>query len=608
VDVDVKEDAVTQRTLVSIYFANADRLGAAPCFWFHHAGTWVPISWRQSARLTRDFAAGLLDLGHQPGDALSVLANTRHEWMCADIGNLAVGGVTVGVYPTMTGEQSKYVVAHSDSRWLMVEDAKLYKKIEPHFGELPRLETVIVVDPAGVPSRPHGGAGKPAIVSFTEVIARGQTSRRGHEVDARAAKLRLEDAAIFVYTSGTTGPPKAAMLTHGNIMAALEEFEAMPIRPDDTGFSFLPLGHVLQRMVNYRGIHHGISGAFARSLDTVADDIGASRPSVVASVPRIFEKIYQKINEQAAAGSPAKQKIFAWAVGVGRQVSKLRRDHQPVPPALEVQHRVASKLVFEKLRARLGGRIRVFVTGGAPIAKEILEFFDAAEITICEGWGMTETCAAGTLNLPGAQRFGSIGRPLPGVDMKLDEDGEILIKGGNVFAGYYKDEEATRTSFTADGYFRTGDIGRVDADGYWYIVDRKKDLIITAHGKNVAPQNIENHVKTDPRISQIVAIGDRQPFLVALVAVSPEARQGKSDAELTKMVEGILAEKNKDLASYERIKKFRLLSRELTIEDGEITPTLKVKRKVVGEKYKRLIDEMYAEKKEGGEARSAGSA
>jgi long-chain acyl-CoA synthetase len=589
-------------TLIAKFFETADRLGQKPCFVFNHGGVWVPISWRQASRLVRDFGAGLVDLGHKPGDATAILANTRHEWMTADLASLAAGGITVGVYPTMTGEQSKYIVHHSDSRFLVVEDAKQLKKMEPYLGELPRLEWIIVIDPTGVDMK------KGKRLTMTEVIARGQASRHAAELAERTAKLRAEDAAIFVYTSGTTGPPKGAMLTHGNITAALTSLDALPILPEDTGFTFLPLGHVLQRMVNYRGLAAGISGAFARSLDTVADDIAASRPSVVASVPRIFEKIYQKINEQAAAGSPAKQKIFTWAVDVGRQVSKLRREHQPVPPALELQHRVASKLVFEKLRHKLGGRIRIFVTGGAPIAKEILEFFDAADICILEGWGMTETCAAGTLNLPGAQRFGSIGRPLPGSDMKLDEDGEILIKAKHVFAGYYKDEEATKSSFTSDGYFRTGDIGRVDADGYWYIIDRKKDLIITAHGKNVAPQNIENHVKTDPRISQIVCIGDRMPYLVALVALTPEARQGKSDADLQQIVEGILAEKNKDLASYERVKKFRILPQELTIEAGEITPTLKVKRKVVGEKYKKLVDEMYAEKKEGSEARSAGSA
>ncbi len=585
-------------TLISSFFSIADKKGTAPCFVFHHDGTWVPIGWRQAARLVRDFATGLIELGHKPGDALAILANTRHEWMTADLASLALGGITIGVFPTMTGEQSKYVIGHADARFLVVEDHKQYKKIEPYLSELTRLETIIVIDPKNVPLTGNGaGSSRPQRFAMTDILARGRESRRRAEVDERTAKIKLTDAAIFVYTSGTTGPPKGAMLNHGNIMAALTQLDSITMRPEDTGFTFLPLGHVLQRMVNYHCILNGISGAFARSLETVAEDIASARPSLVASVPRIFEKIYAKIHEQAAAGSPAKQKIFAWAVKTGREVSKLRREHQPIPAQLEVQYRVAKKLVFDKLRDKLGGRIRIFVTGGAPIAKDILEFFDAANITILEGWGMTETCAAGTINLPGAVRFGSIGRPLSGVEMRLDTDGEILIRGKQIFSGYYKEEKATAESFTDDGYFRTGDIGRVDADGFWYIIDRKKDLIITAAGKNIAPQNIENLIKTDPRISQVVAIGDRQPFLVALITVTPEARQGKSEAELQQLVESVLADKNKDLASYERIKKFRILPQELSIEAGEITPTLKVKRKVVGEKYAALVTEMYAEKK-----------
>lgn len=573
-------------TIVSRFFANADRLGAQPLHWFPTDAGWVPVGWRAAARLVRDFASGLIDLGHDKGQAVAIVSNTRHEWMLADLGTLAAGGITVGVYPTMTADQQRYVIAHCDARFVVVENREQLEKLESVRAQLPALERVIVIDPTGV--EPREGR-----VTLAELLARGRG--RSADVDARAAALRLEDACTFIYTSGTTGPPKGAMLTHGNIVAALKMFQSIQTFPKDTGFAFLPLAHALQRMVNYRGLWEATTGHFARSIETVAEDLAVARPSVMAAVPRIFEKIYARINEQAAAGSPARQRIFAWAVGVGREVSRLRHTHQPVPRALEVQHAVARRLVYDKLRAKLGGRIRLFITGGAPIAKEILEFFDAADITILEGWGMTETCAAGTVNLPGATRFGSIGRPLAGVEMRLDDDGEILIRGPNVFSGYYKDDDATRASFTADGYFRTGDVGRVDGDGYWYIIDRKKDLIITAAGKNIAPQNIENLIKTDPRISQVVAIGDRRPYLVALISVAPELRQARSDAELYAMVGEIVAKKNEELASYERIKKFRLLPADLTQEAGELTPTLKVKRKVVGERYASLIEEMYAE-------------
>ena len=586
-------------TLLSRFFANADRLGARPIYHYPSAGRWVPLGWRQAGRLTREFGAGLVELGHQKGDALAIISGTRREWLMADLGNLAAGGVTVGVYPTMTVEQTRYVVAHCEARYAVVEDARQLAKLDAVRAGLPKLETTIIIDAAGV-------AARPGLLTAAEVLARGQASKAAQrEVDRRVGELRLEDAAAFVYTSGTTGPPKGAMITHGNIVGTLRALAIVKIEEGDQGFSFLPLAHVLQRGVDYRGAWEGVSGFYGRAIETVSEDLAVARPTIMAAVPRIFEKVYAKILEGAAAAPPSRRRIFDWALGIGKQVSKLRQRNQPIPPALAVQHRVAKKLVFDKLRDKLGGRVRLFVTGGAPIAVEILEFFDAADITIVEGWGMTETFAAGSINLPGDARFGSIGKPLPTVEMKLDSDGEILVKGPNVFSGYYKDEEATRASFTADGFFRTGDIGKVDEDGFFYIIDRKKDLIITAAGKNLAPQNIENLLKSDPRISQVMIVGDRRPYVVALVAVAPELRDAKSEAELTRMVDEIIARKNEELASYERVKKFRLLPADLTQEAGELTPTLKVKRKVVGEKYAALVEEMYAEAPAKSQARTA---
>jgi long-chain acyl-CoA synthetase len=579
-------------TLVSRFFAHADRLGARLLYQYPATGggadgpRWVPVGWRTAAELVRDFGSGLIELGHQKGNALAIVSATRREWLMCDLANLAVGGITVGVYPSMTVEQTRYVVAHCEARIAVVEDAKQLAKVEAARAQLPRLEHVVVIDATGVKTGP-------AVLTLDEVLARGRAAR--HDVDARAHELTLADAAIFVYTSGTTGPPKGAMLTHGNLVAAMRSMGGVEVDAQDAGFSFLPLAHVLQRAVDYRGVWEAVPGSYGRSLETVADDLASARPTVMAAVPRIFEKIYAKIHEQASAGSPTKKKIFAWALGVGRRVSKLRQAQQPVPALLGLQHKLARLLVFDKLRARLGGRVRVFFTGGAPISPEILEFFHAADIMILEAWGMTETFAAGSANIPGAFRFGSIGKPLPGIDMKLDEDGEILVRGANVFAGYYKDDDATKQSFTADGFFRTGDIGKVDADGFFYIIDRKKDLLITAAGKNIAPQNLENLIKTDPRISQVVAVGDRRPYVVALVTLTAEAAAGKSDAEQRRLVEDIIGAKNPELAPYERIKKFRILPSDLTQESGELTPTLKVKRKVVAEKYGAMIEEMYKE-------------
>jgi long-chain acyl-CoA synthetase len=398
---------------------------------------------------------------------------------------------------------------------------------------------------------------------------------------------------MLIYTSGTTGPPKGAMISHGAIMAALASLNNVGVRESDVGFAFLPLGHVLQRIVSYTGILVGIPGVYARALDTAADDFASARPTVVAAVPRVFEKIYAKVLS-AAAAHPTRKKLLAWALRVGTTCVARRRAGLRLSPRQVVELAIARKLVFSKLRARLGGRIRLFVTGGAPIAREILEFFEAADITILEAWGMTETCAAGTMNLPGKTRPGTIGPAQPGVELELAEDGELLIRGGCMFKGYYKDAAATAASHTADGYFMTGDLGKRDSDGYFSIVDRKKDLVITAAGKNVAPQNIENLMKTDPRLSQVVVLGDRKPYLVALVTLTAEARAGKSDQALEREVAEIFAAKNPELASYERIKRFAILPEDLSIEAGELTPTLKVRRQAVSARHAARIEALYA--------------
>lgn len=577
-------------TLAARLFDNARRLGSRPAHYFSAGGRWVPVGWSTFGRIVEDLASGLMALGHEQGDAVAIMANTRREWIYFDVAAQAAGGVTVGVYPTLTIDQAAYVVGHADCKYAVVEDKAQLIKLQAARAQLPALRAVIVIDRAGVEL---GGE----LISMDQLAARGRAER--HDVAARVAAIHSEDAALFVYTSGTTGPPKGAMLTHGNVTAALQAARVAAVEPGDVGFSFLPLAHVLQRVVDYRGIWDAVAGYYARGLDTVAEDLASAAPTVMASVPRIFEKIHAAIIDQVRQGSPMQQRVFQWAVAVGSQVTRLRRDGAPLPPALAAQYRVAHKLVFGKLRAKLGGRVRWFLTGGAPIAPDILEFFHAADIAILEGWGMTETFGLGTLNLPepGGWKIGSIGRAAPGVDLRIDADGELLIKGPNVFSGYYKQEAATRESFTSDGYFRTGDVVTVDADGFYYIVDRKKDLIITAGGKNIAPQNIENLMKSDPLISQCVVIGDRKPYLVALVAVDDAQRGSQSDDVLRQRVAAAIAARNPELATYEQIKKFRLLPRDLSQEAGELTPTLKVKRKVVADRYAHLIDEMYAEGK-----------
>ncbi len=573
-----------RETLPARFFANAEQLGARVSHYYNAGGQWFPVGWRTAGRLVRDLAAGLIEIGHRVGDPVAILSATRREWLYCDLATLSCGGVTVGVYPTLTAAQCHYILDHSEARYCVVEDGDQLDKILGCADRLPHLRHIVVIDTTGLIGS------DPRVIGYDALLARGRAA--AHDVAARVAAISSEDAATFIYTSGTTGPPKGAMMTHGGIVAALESLEAVPFGDRDFGFSFLPLAHALQRAIDYTAIWRGVPGAYARGIPTVAEDLLAMPPTVMVAVPRIFEKIYAGIHEQVRQGSPAAQRVFAWACRVGSEVSRQRARGAPVPPLLAAQHRLACRLVFDKLRARLGGRIRMFITGGAPIAREILEFFDAAGISILEGWGMTETFSAGTVNLGGPARFGSVGRSLPGIDMRLDEDGEILIKGRNLFSGYFKDEEATAAAFTADGFFRTGDIGRVD-DGYYYIVDRKKDLIITAGGKNIAPQNIENSIKIDPRISQAVVIGDRRPYLVALVSLVEDVRRDKSESEANMVVESVIAKTNLDLPRFEQIKKFRLLPHDLSEASGELTPTLKVKRRVINEKFGYLIDEMY---------------
>ena len=584
---------MTVETLPSRFFHNVRRLGSRTSHYYNSGGQWFPVGWSTFGDLVSAIASGLIELGHAQGDALAVLSSTRREWIYADLANQCAGGVSVGVYPSLTAEQVSYVVDHAECKFCVVENRDQLHKVLSVEASMPRLQTLIVIDPAGVDLASHPDR----VVSLADVIERGRAA--DHDVAARVANIELEAAQLFVYTSGTTGPPKGAMLTHGNIAAAMRCADIVPVADSDVGFSFLPLAHVAQRVADYRGLWLGVGsgGYFARGLDTIAEDLADAGPTVLVSVPRIFEKIYAAIHDQVSQGSPATQRVFRWACGVGSRVAARRRQGRPVGRLLEAQNRVARRLVFDKLRARLGGRARLFYTGGAPIAKEILQFFEAADINILEGWGMTETFGVGTLNLPGVgnSKIGSIGRPVPGVDIKLDDDGEMLIKGASVFSGYYKQEDVTRQSFTSDGYFRTGDIATVDEDGFYFIIDRKKDLIITAGGKNIGPQHVENLLKSDPRVSQCVLIGDRRAYCVALISVDDELRRSVSEADLVAQLQQIVADKNRALAPYEQIKKFRLLPRDLSQEAGELTPTLKIKRKVIVESYADLIEEMYSE-------------
>jgi long-chain acyl-CoA synthetase len=527
-------------------------------------GRWVPETWSALRALRREVAAGLMAKGVQRGDRVALVSQTRWEWGPIDLAILSVGAVTVGIYPTSTPAAVGYILKHSGARWVFVENQAQRERLA---GVLEGLE-VIVID-----------SGLDAFRRLGDVAV----------VERRQREVQPDDLATLVYTSGTTGPPKAVALTHRALLATSRSGSRfLGARPDDLAVSYLPMAHVLTRVNYYGYVQVRGTAFFAESLEKVAEAWLASRPTILSTVPRVLEKAQQRILDAVTASSGLRRKLFARALEVGTRVSELREGGRRVPALLAAEHRLWERLVFRKIRARLGWeRVRFAMCGGAPIRVEVLRFFHALGVNVIEGFGMTETASPITLNHPEAYRLGTVGRPLPGIDVRIASDGEILVKSPGLFSRYEGDEEATRAAFDADGYFKTGDVGAIGADGFLRITDRKRDLIITGGGKNIAPQNIEALVKQDPRVSQVVVIGDRRPYLVALVTLVPGAPAAAADDAVAKA--------NAQLAQYETIKRWRVLSEDFAIENELLTPTLKVKRRAVEQRYAVEIEALYRE-------------
>lgn len=590
-------------TLTEIFFGAVDRYSSKrAALRYKSAGRWHNVTHHEVARAVRHAAIGLRELGVERGAHIGILSENRPEWVVADFACLALGCADVPIYPTLPGHQIAYILNDSGARTVFVENAEQLAKLEAIRDEIPDLEHLIVFD-----HEPDmTGAG---VLSYRDLLRQGQGSEAKYPTyrdDALSAQP--SDVATLIYTSGTTGPPKGVMLSHENFTSnVLGALTVLPLTAGDSCLSLLPLSHSFERMAgHYTMIQAGVTINYAESIDQVPANLREVRPTIVLSVPRLFEKIYARVLENALAGGAVKRRIFFWARRNAERWADLKLAGQTIPGGLALKKAVADRLVFSKLQARTGNRVRFFISGGAPLNPEIAKFFYAAGLPILEGYGLTETSPVITVNSLEELRLGSVGRPIPGVEVRIAEDGEILTRGPNVMQGYYERPDATREAIDADGWFHTGDIGELD-DGFLRITDRKKDIIVTAGGKNIAPQPIENKVKANTFVLNAVMVGDRRRFPIMLVVPNQEAVKrwaGKRNlavdpADLLKMpdvvakIETEVMGTLRDLASYEMPKKLLLLENDFTIEGGELTPTLKVKRRIVEEKHKERIDALY---------------
>jgi long-chain acyl-CoA synthetase len=565
-------------------------------------GTYTPISAAEFGESVRHLALGLRALGFEAGQKLCLLSENRPAWTMTDFAALCAGGLTVPIYTTLVPEQIRYIIDDSDATVVVVSNADHWKKIEPLRAGLTKVRHYITF----ADEAPGG------VLTLRAVMDKGRAAAEAQPrlYDDLVARVRPEDEATLIYTSGTTGIPKGVILTHANLLSNIKTAsDIIEFSSKDTVLSFLPLSHILERMVMFTYIYKGCTVAFAESVEAVAQNLLEVRPHIMVSVPRVFEKIYTKVMDQVMASPALRRRIFFWAVKVGKAFGGLKLAGKPVPRGLRIRRAVAAKLVFSKIIAKTGGRVRFFVSGGAPLSKDIAEFFYAIGLVILEGYGLTETSPLLSVNTFENIRLGTVGKPAPGIDIKIAPDGEILARGPNVMKGYYK-KEAETLEIMEGGWFHTGDIGHLDADGFLVITDRKKDLIVTSGGKNIAPQPIENLIKASSYITNAVVLGDRRRFIAALVVpdfdkLTDYAKgQGIAFAAVDELcrdrriIDFLKAEVERAtplLASYERVKKIIVLPRDFDIERGEMTPSLKVRRANVTAEYQDMIDALYAE-------------
>ncbi|MCI0694470.1 long-chain fatty acid--CoA ligase [candidate division KSB1 bacterium] len=567
---------------------------------YKSAGAWKGVTWRELAETCKKISKSLMALGVKKGDRVNILSQSRLEWVQCDFAIVNCGAVTVGIYPTNLAPDCAYIINHCDAEVIFVENQDQLNKVQQARKDTPKLRQIIIFEGAG--------SADGSVLSFADFLRKGE-GVADTEYEALAKSIRPDDLASLVYTSGTTGVPKGVMITNENLLFVSDSAaQCLYLDPNFETLLFLPLAHVFARLIIYFCLNKGIAVAFAESIEKVADNLKEIRPQFVCSAPRIFEKIYTKITSSVQDAGGIKEKLFNWALGVGYQVSRLQQSKQAIPAGLKFKHNLANKLVLHKIQEAFGGRLIWAVSGSAPLNKSIAEFFHACGVLILEGIGMTENSSFTNVNRYDHNKFGTVGPVGPGIEMKLAPDGEVLYRGKGNMKGYFKNPDATAETIDKDGWLYTGDIGEIDADGFLKITDRKKELIITSGGKNIAPQRLERILRTSRFISQAMAYGDRKKYVTALVTlnhehVEPWAKERgiafngfdelANHPQVKALIEAEVQTKNAELASFESVKKVAIVPQDFSIAAGELTPTLKLKRKVVTEKYRQLIEQMY---------------
>ena len=586
-------------TVPALWLAALDEGRTTTAYLAERDGGWEPVSWAQAGERVSELANGLLALGIDKGDAFGILAATSVEWLLFDYALALVGAVTVPIYATSSANDCAYALDHAEAVGVLAQNEGQTSKLDEVHGLIPRVDHVLT------------------FAELDDLAVRGREFARANPdaLDAAIAAVHEDDLYTFIYTSGTTGPPKACMITHRNaygMATALRDAEEI-VGKDDVVLLWLPLAHNFGRFLCLSGVSRGFTIAFVADPQKLAEALAHIRPTLFPSVPRVFEKVYEATRAAFAEQHGPRRKLVDWTLRVGRRASALRQEGKELPIALAVQHRLADRLVYSKVKQRLGGRVRLAVSGAAPLSVEVLEFFHALDVLILEGYGLSECTSGASVNRPDHYRFGTVGLALPNMEARLAEDGELLLRGPTVFAGYFKNEQATREAVDEEGWLHTGDVAEIDPDGFIKITDRKKDILVTAGGKKVAPQNLENLLKGSKYVSQALVVGDRRPYIAALVALDEEAIGPWADehglpreqAELSRrpetaaLVQDVVDDVNRGRTSFEQIKRFAILPRDFSADEGEVTPTLKLRRRVAEQHFAGEIDELYAGEKPG---------